>query len=352
MADRYTYLTQIGISLAIALGFSRVLGTGPRAVAVCRVAFPVVVLSLMGATWRQASYWRDSETLWRHALASTTNNVVAHTNLGNVLLNRGRVEEAIAEFREAVRAKPNDAGVHNNLGLALSRGGRADDAMIQYETALWIDPDDFMGHVNLGAALANRKRFDEAIQHFRDASARRPDLAGPHLNLGMALYEQGKVADAVRSWAEAIRLEPDEVIALNRLAWVLATFPDASIRDGEHALELAKRAVQLVHHRDPAALDALAAAYAEVGQFAHAVTIGSQAVRLVLPESEGGYAAALQERLAHYRAGRPYRDRRKAAGATTDANVHRPQLPAREDDDDAKLKGEKRSAGTRLRRES
>ena len=93
-----------------------------------------------------------------------------------------------------------------------------------------------------------------------------------HFNLGATLYDQGKIIDAVAHWREAARLQPADVIVLYRLAWVLATSPDDSVRNGPKAVEMANRAVQLSPDRqEPLFLDALAAAYAETGQFPIAV---------------------------------------------------------------------------------
>ena len=142
--------------------------------------------------------------------------------------------------------------------------------MAQYEKALGINPRAADLHYNLANALARQGRFDEAIAEFRQALDIKPDHAKARLYLGGALYQHGRMAEAVAQWRELIRFEPRDVPALNQLAWVLATSPDASVRNGPQALQLAQQAIQLSDGRDPLVLDTAAAAYAEAGRFPEA----------------------------------------------------------------------------------
>ena len=195
-------------------------------------------------------------------------------------MQRGQLDEAIAHYRKALEIKPDYAEAHNNLGNALASRGQVDEAIAHYQKALEIKPDYAEAHNNLGMALASRGQVDEAIAQYRKALEIKPDLAEAHNNLGMALHQQGKVSDAVAHWREAARLQPSQVIPLNQLAWVLATCPEASIRNGAEAVELARRAVELTGGREPAVLGTLAAAYAEAGRFSEAVEAAERAVSL------------------------------------------------------------------------
>ena len=164
MADRYTYLTQIGLYVAIAWGTAHVAGSWRySSLGFAAVSAPVVA-GLMVCAWQQTRHWRDSETLWTHTLACTLPNALAHNNLGALLASRGQVGEAIDHYRKALEIEPNLAEAHNNLGAALVGCGRLDEAIDHYRKALEMKPD----HVN-GLALASRGHVDEAIEHYQKA---------------------------------------------------------------------------------------------------------------------------------------------------------------------------------------
>ena len=255
MADRYTYLPQIGLYVALAWGVAYVSRSWLHRRLACGIAAAAVVACLMGCAWRQASYWSNSETLWRRALDCTSRNYVAHSHLGAALDRAGQTEEAIGQFQKALDIEPDDSETLNNLGVALARRGRLDEAIVhlekvvesqprlkearnnlgnafvqkgrvdeaitQYEAALEIEPDDAMLHYNLGNALARRGRFDEAAGHFRDALRMNPGSVPCHTQLGKVLRLQGNLREAESQFREALRLEPSNAEARSGLAAVL-----------------------------------------------------------------------------------------------------------------------------------
>ena len=121
MADRYTYLPQIGLSIALAWGVADVSRSWPCRRWVCGIGSALVVASLMACAWLQTSYWRDSETLWTHAVACTSQNAKAHTYLGMALGDLKRLDEAIAHFRQALEIKPDDADARSHLDSTLAQ---------------------------------------------------------------------------------------------------------------------------------------------------------------------------------------------------------------------------------------
>ena len=134
--------------------------------------------------------------------------------------------------------------------------------------------------------LGQRGRFDEAITHLQQALKIKPDYAEAHNNLGNALAGQGKIAAAVVQWREAVRLQPKQIGFVHQLAWVLATCPEASVRNGAEAVELARRAVKLSDGQEPAILGTLAAAYAEAGRFPEAVQTARKALKLATQQNQ------------------------------------------------------------------
>ncbi len=231
----------------------------------------------------------------------------AHNNLGVILADRGRTDAAAARFRQALKFKPGFAVAHSNLAKILVKQGRSDEAISEYQEAIEADPDCADAHNDLGVIWANRGRFDAAIVEFRKALAIKPNLVKAHVNLAQAFGQQGNVADAMSHWREAVRLQPENLLAVNQLAWAMATGPEPSLRNGPAAAELAQWAVKLSRGLEPIPLATLAAAYAETGRFAEAVQVAERAISLASQQNDAATADALRQQSKQYRAGSPYR---------------------------------------------
>jgi tetratricopeptide (TPR) repeat protein len=408
MADRYTYLAQIGLYMALAWGAAQVVASWPYRRWACGIASALLLTVLIGCAWRQTCFWRDNETLWAHTLACTLRNDVAHCDLGSALIGLGRFEEAQAEYRMALEIQPNYALAHHNLGTALSRLGRFDEALAEYRKALQIQPDDVEVHCNVGAALTRLGRFDEALAHYRKALEIRPNFAMGHGNLGnllaglgrfdeaaaqyrqaleidskcvmahynlanllaglgrveeaVAQFEQaleiqpdnvmahhnlgaaltrlgrfdealaqyqkvlelqpnnalaycnlgalwagrGQFAEALAAYQQALKVQPEDAMAHCKLSWLRATCPLASLRNSAEAIEHALQANRLCGGKQPEALDALAAAYAEAGWFPDALTTARRALELATRQNNPAFADTLRTRIALYEARRPF----------------------------------------------
>ncbi len=308
MADRYTYLPQIGLAVALAWGAKHVLGSWPRRDWLCGVVSALLVAVLMGCAWRQTSYWRDSETLWNRALDCTSRNALAHGNLGSALYKQGRVAEAIDHYREVLAITPDEVVANNNLGLALCREGLADEAVVPLRKALRLNPQYAEAHFNLGNALVLQEKLDEAMAEYRTALDLKPDYADARFNLGAVLYRRRRIPEALAQWEELIRRQPDSVTALDRMAWTMATDPEAAVRNGPRAVELAQRAASLTNHEHPGILDTLAAAYAEAGRFAEALQTVRKAIDLAAQHNEPSLAETIKAKIPLYEAGRAFRE--------------------------------------------
>ncbi len=177
---------------------------------------------LVVSAWRQTSYWRDSEALWTHTLGCTSQNALAHYNLALALTGSRRIEEATAHFQTTLEIDPDNADAHNNLGFALLGRGRTDEAMAHFQQALTIRPDYAQAHYNLGLALAGRGRFDEAIAHYQEALEIEPNDADAHNNLGLALAGRGQIDEAMAQYHEALKIRPDFAEAHINLGLALA----------------------------------------------------------------------------------------------------------------------------------
>jgi protein O-mannosyl-transferase len=245
----------------------------------------------------------DAITHYQHALQIDPDEAEVHSSLGSALLHKGKVEEAAAHFQRALQINPDFAPAHYNLGNILLEKGKVDDAITHYQHALQTDPDYAQAHVNLGDALLQKGRADEAIPHYQHALQIDPDCAPAHVNLGGIFLQKGNAADAIAHFQKALQLEPDDLDVQNNLAWLLATCPKASLRNGDKAVQLAQRANELAGGKNPVILRTLAAAFAEAGRFSDAGRSAQKAIELAQAAGRKDLAGQLNVELKLYEAG-------------------------------------------------
>jgi len=148
----------------------------------------IATLIVLGTlTWKQTQVWRDTETFWTHVLRTNPNSSVAHNNLGDALVQRGRWDEAIPYFKSALELRPNDADVNNNWGAVLVRAGNLEEALRYFRRAVALQPGHASAHNNLGGVLMLQGKPDEAVGHFATALELNPNLAQARRNLEAAL---------------------------------------------------------------------------------------------------------------------------------------------------------------------
>jgi tetratricopeptide (TPR) repeat protein len=229
--------------------------------------------------------------------------------LGNTLLRLGRGPEAVEAFSRAVDLNPRLVEAQYNLGLLFMATNRRSEAAEHLEKAIAADPSYVPAQNGLAAVLASEGKYSAAVVHFRKAVELDPKNVLARANLGRTLSRLGQHAAAIEELKAALQLEPYQPQAAAWLAWSLATAPDEKLRNGKEALLWGEKAVAAIGTRDPAALDALAAAQAELGQFAAAVRSCQQAQQLAKSYGNQSLAAEIEERIELYRVNKPYRSR-------------------------------------------
>ena len=167
-ADRYTYLPQIGLYIAITWAVADLTRLWRHQRTILSTAAMLIIGSLSWCAWVQTSYWRDSETLFRHALAVTVNNDVAENNLGIVFLRQGKVDEAISLLQTAVDLRPDNSPAHENLAKALLQKGQVADALIHYRKLLELQPDNIEVHNIVGTVLIQQGRVGEGCRRMAE----------------------------------------------------------------------------------------------------------------------------------------------------------------------------------------
>jgi protein O-mannosyl-transferase len=296
----------------------------------------------LGSVLAQMGETEEAIAQFRRTLELKPGFAEAHNNLGWVLFQQGHVAEAITHLQKALECRPDYAEAHNSLGLALLREGRADEAGDHFQKAVEIDPSYLEARHNLGAVLLRQGLVDQAIVCFEKVVQTRNDHAEAHYNLGVALLRKGQVeqamvhlhkaleirpkfaeaeyslgnafvrkddaAEAVACFEKALAIRSDFTEAQNNLAWVLATWPAAAIRNGARAVQLAEKADRLSGSKNPAFTGTLAAAYAEAGRFSEAVATAQRALGLAKAQTNDALIDALQPQIRLYQAGSPTRD--------------------------------------------
>jgi Flp pilus assembly protein TadD len=208
MADRYTYIPLVGLFLVAGMGFSCLSEKWRYRKVFLGASMGLALLLLMVITRLQVNHWQNNFTLFEHALKVTSDNFLAHNNLGVAVAEQGKLDEAIAHFREAIRINPNYLDAHYNLGVNLAKQGKYEEAMDHYKEAFRIAPHDAETHNKVGILLAREGKQREAIDHFAEALRSRPGFAAARCNLGLALAELGEYQKAIPHFAEALRLDP------------------------------------------------------------------------------------------------------------------------------------------------
>ena len=268
-------------------------------------------------TFRQSRIYADLETLYKAVIAGNPDCWLAHGNLGEELANQGRIDEAIVSYRKALAIFPECVESRNNLGRALARLGRFDEAIAEYRgrwppgpvkrqarpfATTWPRPwSPAAGSTRPPPSIARCWTINPSwpcststwatCWRPRVGSTRPSPISRRPWRINPELSRRGRTSTWPRAqrerllktladWRQSLRANPDDVAGLNNVAWWLATNPNASIRNGPEAVELAQRAVRLSGGRQPAILSTLAAAYAEAGRFSEAVETAQQALDL------------------------------------------------------------------------
>ena len=234
-ADHHAYLATLGLALLASAGMAAL----PRRWGPWMAAALLIPLAVL--TRRQIGVWRDSTTLWRHAVAGAPDSVVARNNLGEVLAAENRLEEAVPHFQRAIQIRPRHAHAHYNLGRAYQRLGRTEAAVAPLREAARIEPAFAAAHNDLANCYAALGRSQEALDHYRRALSARPDFPDAHYNLGSLLHRQGQLDQAISHYREALRLKP--------------SYPDAHNNWGVALDALGRSAEAIEHYRQALALD-------------------------------------------------------------------------------------------------
>jgi tetratricopeptide (TPR) repeat protein len=273
-ADRYTYLPQIGLALAGTWAVADWSAGWKYRREILGALMTAVIAALMVSGHRQTSYWKDSESLWTHTLSCTSSNMVACDNLAADLAQKGRLNDAIAQYQNALEIAPDDEGTRNNLGAALFLNNDLEGAIAQYRKVIELNPAYENAHCNLGIALARKGNVEEAIAQYREALDLKPDDESALRNLGDALLKSGQLDEAPAQYRKALDLNAEDEEARSNLGRALLQKGDL-----EQAIVCYQQTLKL-NPRSADAYDNLGLAYFKKSEIKRAVDAWQQALQI------------------------------------------------------------------------
>jgi len=271
---------------------------------------PVAAALLLGVSvlaFERSSVFTGEEKLMRDSLAKNPDDAFCRNDLGVILARRHELAAAQDEFETAYRLAPTDPRTLTNLGHMLALDGRLAEAEADYRAALAIQPTDDNAHKRFAELLSREGRTAEAIIHYRAGLAYKPDTQ-TRLSLAGLDHQTGDGHDAIAQYRAVLRADPDNLEALNNLAWLLATFGDGQERNGPEAVRYAERACTLTNFKQAKLTGTLAAAYAEAGRFPDAVAIGRTTVKLATDAGDARTAAIGRQLLDLYLNNQPFHE--------------------------------------------
>jgi hypothetical protein len=282
MADRYTYIPLMGVFIMVAWSIPARWAVWPRPGLVFATVIGAVLVVLLMVTWVQLFYWQNSVTLFTHTAAVTENNILAEYNLAEALARADAEDAAVTHYVKALAMRPNRVEAQYNSQL--------------------------QARFNLGLIYRSEGKWPEAAEQLEAYVREDPNQQSAHVALGSVLLAMGRTAEGIREDREAVRLNPNDVESLNRLAWLLATQPDAKFRNGAEAVKLAEHVRDLTGGgvaRFQATLDA---AYAETGRFTDAIAAAQKTRETAQAQGQKDLAAAAEKRLKLYETGKAYHE--------------------------------------------
>lgn len=197
------------------------------------------------------------------------------------------------------------------------RQGKLDEAISLLQAAVDLRPDNSPAHENLAKALLQKGKVADALIHYQKLLELQPDNIEVHNIVGTVLIQQGRIREGVDEWQKVLAIQPNNGNALSNLAWVFATSPDDSLRDGVKAVQLASEALRISGHRIPIIFRTLAAAYAEHGQFAEAIQTAQLGIELANSQGNPALATELEGNIALYHEQKPLRDSSLTNGSSS-----------------------------------
>ena len=343
MANRYMYISMVGLLIIIALAGKELIAKHPRLKTIAAIMGVISLSCLLVLTRMQVRHWQNSITLFEYALSVTEDNAITENSYGCALFNddrlseaeqhfgnalrinpafdtalihlariylkEGRYNEAISTYEELIKRNYGTAELYYNLAMAFGIQEKYNDSIKYFSKSLELNPDDPDTHNKMGSILLAAGKIDDSIGQFNESLRIKADQSAVYENLGTAYNQLGKYELAIQNWTRAIELNPGNIDALDKAGWFLAACGEKSVENANQAIAYAKRACELTKYAVPEFLDTLGVACAASGKFADAKAAAEKALNLARKTGKEGLAGEIEKRIKLYEAGQPYREK-------------------------------------------
>jgi tetratricopeptide (TPR) repeat protein len=344
-ADRYSYLPYVGLFIIVTWGIPVLLARWRHHRAILLAAALLTSAACGCLTVAQVRFWQNGQTLFERALAldpedekvwallgitymeqgntdkaiacmrhATTINYEyfdAWDDLGGMLFINGDYDGAQAAYAMALRYTRDKPKIYNKLGDMFKATNRYGDAIANYQSSLELKPNQPDIQTELGQCLVFDRQPEQAADAFQKVILVQPENGPAQLGLAMILQNTKNDAGAIEHYRKAVQLETNSIIALNNLAWLLATDADAKLRNGTEAVPLAEHACKLTQYKEAFYIGTLAAAYAEAGRFNDAVATAQKAHDVALAKGQKQIADSNEQLVELFKSGQAYHEKAK-----------------------------------------
>jgi tetratricopeptide (TPR) repeat protein len=352
-ADRFTYLPSIGLFMAVVWCVSDLCANQLVRQRAAAVAGSVLAAILLLVSYTNLGYWKDTNTLFGHLRQIDPRNYLAMAVECDHLSSEGHLAQAIALGKQAVEISPASPRAHNSYGNALRLAGdyekageqlqistkldpdesatwdtlgRVRDAqagllagkndpmenkyrrvaIVNFRNAIQADPDEVVARDHLAFQLALTGKLDEAISVWKQALALSPRYAQAHGDLADALLLKGDQPGAIQQYELAIADGGDSPQWETKLAYLIATSPQATDAEVQPMISIARDACEQTKNQDPAALDAYAACLARASLFDPAIKAAQQGINAANAIHNPAVAVGIKKHLAFYLKNEPF----------------------------------------------
>ena len=261
----------------------------------------------LALAYRNQGMLDESEKAFTRAIELAPTIAATYNNRGICYGRKSNYQLAIQDFNKALELDPSYGFAYNNRGMAYGKQGLYDLAIADFDKAIELNPGFTGAYINRCSARNGKGDVEGALADAKAAIKINPNYSEAHFAAGRILDGQHRYGQAIKHYRQGLQIRPNSPTQLKELAWILATSPDESVRDGNEAVRLATSACRMTQYKYYWIVDALAAAQAEAGKFDDAAKTAQRALELAKSAQQEKYARDINARIELYMNRTPFR---------------------------------------------
>jgi arylsulfatase A-like enzyme/Tfp pilus assembly protein PilF len=254
----------------------------------------------LGMAYAEEKDFDKAMSFYLKAVEIDQNPSITYYNIGNLYLKQDNSEEAEKSYIKALSLDPQFAEAHCNLGVVYNKKYQFQKAISHYQQAISIKPDWQQPKDFLIAAQNNIAKIDLNIKSLKDSLSQNPNQPELHKTLATIFYQQDNINEAVSNWESALKLDPNDAMTLNNLAYIYATQSEGEFKNPQKAVQTAEHACKLTDYKDPVILDTLSIAYAASDRNSEAIETAKKALELAVESGNQKLADEIRRHLKDF----------------------------------------------------